>query len=316
MKPISFAFPLAMLLLSGCTDDSSTGVPDSREVSVQFSATFGDEPYACGKTYSGIGAADSDYQANDLRMFVSNVRVKPIQESLQPLSLVEDGVWQHDNVALLDFGHGCDTTEQLELNKVVVGDTPLFDDQVIEQVCFDLGVPFELNHEDNSMAASPLNVSGMFWNWLAGHKFFRLDGTGYKELSGDTPEADPVITPVGFNVHLGSTGCDGESAVTPPSEICANPNLPTVCIDLNPEVQLVKIDLKALLSEVDVATNTANTPPGCMSASSDPECRHIMPAFGLDFVYTPSAAEIEEIPANDDLFKQVFSAAEISATTD
>ena len=42
-------------------------------------------------------------------------------------------------------------------------------------VRFTMGVPFELNHGDPTVAPSPLNITAMFWNWQGGYKFLKAD---------------------------------------------------------------------------------------------------------------------------------------------
>ena len=45
-----------------------------------------------------------------------------------------------------------------------------------EKLSFAMAVPFNENHLNPLTAASPLNISEMFWSWQLGHKFFRYDG--------------------------------------------------------------------------------------------------------------------------------------------
>lgn len=279
--PIFFA-----VLLGACGSDNNVNVlqgpVQTTEVRLNFKAMMGDEPYICGQTYADVGTQETDYTVKDFRVYVSNA-VATLSDGLeQPLNLIEDGIWQHDNVALLDFGHGCDVTSDNPTNTVIEGDVQLPAGQSISQLCFDVGVPFESNHENNTLQASPLNVSGMYWAWQSGHKFFRLDGTNSMG---------------GFNVHLGSTGCESAGRTEAPISACANPNRPRICLTLNPATQTIIVDGKALLADADVSQNTANTAPGCMSGNNDPECQTIMPKFGLDFMYTPGTGEPALMPS-------------------
>ena len=75
-----------------------------------------------------------------------------------PSCTEQDGLWQYENVALLDFEDktgGCRDVGTVETNAQVVGTVPEGD---YTGLTFDLGVPFELNHIDASTAPSPLNV--------------------------------------------------------------------------------------------------------------------------------------------------------------
>ncbi|MEM7592163.1 MAG: MbnP family protein, partial [Cyanobacteria bacterium P01_A01_bin.83] len=86
----------------------------------------------------------------------------------------QDGKWQHQNVALLDFEDGTDSCDNgtPEIRTQVVGTIPEGD---YESLQFTLGVPPQLNHDDAAIAPSPLNLTSMWWNWQGGYKFLRLD---------------------------------------------------------------------------------------------------------------------------------------------
>lgn len=292
LKPFFVLKPLvavAAVLMAACGNDNSTQqsstigdqAVDVDQI-INFKAMFGEEPYICGQTYSDVGAQSSDYTAKDFRLFASNIIAMLDDGTSQALNVVEDGVWQHDGVALLDFGHGCDAASDNPVNSKIEASLKLTASQVVSQICFDIGVPFELNHEDNTLQASPLNVSGMYWAWQSGHKFFRLDG---------------VTSAGGFNVHLGSTGCDSGGKTEAPTT-CANPNRPRICLALDPSTQTIIVDAKALLADSDVEQNTPNTAPGCMSGNNDPECPAVIPKFGLDFMYIPNSDDQTLIEAD------------------
>lgn len=272
------------LVACGSDNDTKQELAVTTDAMISFKAMFGDEPYICGQTYSDIGTQASSFTAKDFRLYVSNISATLDDNSEQNLNVLEDGIWQHDGVALLDFGHSCAVTTDNPTNTQIEGSLNLTASQHVSQVCFDVGVPFEINHEDNTLQASPLNDSGMFWAWQAGHKFFRLDGT---------------TTAGGFNVHLGSTGCESASKTQGPTTVCANPNRPRICLAIDPATQTIIVDAKALLASTDISQNTINTAPGCMSGNNDPECQTIVPKFGLDFMYAPSADEKILKPAQE-----------------
>ena len=90
------------------------------------------------------------------------------------MALDQDGIWQLDGSALLDFE---DATAACangtpETNAVVKGSVP---EGQYMGLLFDIGLPFDQNHGDPTLAASPLNLTEMFWSWQAGYKFIKID---------------------------------------------------------------------------------------------------------------------------------------------
>ncbi|MFQ3646303.1 MAG: MbnP family copper-binding protein [Anaerolineae bacterium] len=240
------------------------------EVTIRFVAMVGDRPAACGIIYRGLGTEASPISLNDFRFYVSNVRMVTADGEEVPVELVQDGMWQYNDVALLDFEDGtglCSGSGTPEMNDKVVGTIPTGEYAALR---FDLGVPFELNHLDTATAPAPLNLPAMWWNWRAGYKFVRID------------MQTPTSAAPQYFIHLGSTGCVSDSGSTPPSEPCANPNVATVeLMGFNPLENFVVADLAALLMSVNLNENTPQ-PPGCMSGVNDPDCVGLFPSFGLD----------------------------------
>ncbi|HSP98144.1 MAG TPA: MbnP family copper-binding protein, partial [Candidatus Dormibacteraeota bacterium] len=154
--------------LGGCAD---------RSVEIQFKGMVGDQPFACGTAYSHIGTGDSPFLPSDFRLYVSNVRLVTPSGSEVPVELEQDGIWQYQNVAMLDFEDGSDpcTFGNQATNTTIRGTVPA---GVYTGVTFDLGLPFELDHGNVATAPSPLNFSAMFWSWQLGYKFLRLDTAG------------------------------------------------------------------------------------------------------------------------------------------
>jgi uncharacterized repeat protein (TIGR04052 family) len=239
-----------------------------RVVGLRFAAMVGATPLACGVEYQDIGTTKSVISIVDFRFYVSRLRLLRADGSEQPVSLTQDGLWQLDDVALLDFENGtagcANGTGQTR--DVIEGQVPA---GPYAGVRFDLGLPFDKNHREPTLQPSPLNLSRLFWSWNAGYKFLRMDirSTGQ---------------PKGWMLHLGSTGCTpGETPTTVPVS-CARPNIVTVelpAFDLANDV--VEIDLKTLLARSDVDSNTPKTAVGCMSGLSDPECGPLLAQFGL-----------------------------------
>lgn len=240
------------------------------DVTIRFAAMMGEQPAACGMIYEGVGSESSTISLNDFRFFVSNVRLVNMAGEEVPVELTQDGLWQYENVALLDFEDGtgmCSEAGNAETNDKVVGTVP---EGEYMGIVFDLGVPFELNHLDTTTAPAPLNVPAMWWNWRFGYKFVRIDM--------QTPQSQ---TPAWF-IHLGSTGCESPDGNTPPSEPCSNPNITTVRFDEFSAVQnFIVADAAGLLAGVNL-NESVPEPPGCMSGPEDTDCVSLFPGFGLD----------------------------------
>ena len=147
---------------------------DTKEVKIDFEAWVGDREFACGESYDEVGAAETTITPTDFRFYVSDVALIDEEGNAVPLELEQDGKWQYQNVALLDFEDGtsgCDNGTA-EMRTMVVGTVPEGDYQSLQ---FTMGVPEQLNHEDAAIAASPLNLTSMWWNWQGGYKFLRVE---------------------------------------------------------------------------------------------------------------------------------------------
>jgi uncharacterized repeat protein (TIGR04052 family) len=152
------------------------------------------------------------------------------------------------------------------------------------KIKFRLGVPQSLNHLNVNTAPAPLNVSALYWTWTSGYKFARLDFL----TSGGAYDS------TAFNVHLGSTGCTGTNPASSNAD-CNSANRPAITLDIPVASQndlagianmRIVADLKALVQDLNLTVADAGGPSGCMSGTTDPECRSVMPRFGLLYSYT------------------------------
>lgn len=268
----------------------------NRPVEIQFKGMVGDEPFACGQAYGNIGTGDSQFVPSDFRFYVSDVHLVTPGGSEVPVELEQDGIWQYQNVALIDLENGsgaCAAFGNEATNTIIRGTVP---PGVYTGIRFDLGLPFDLNHGNAATAPSPLNFTAMFWNWQFGYKFIRVDTADDK-----------------FRIHLGSTGCQGESPSRPPTE-CTAPNVPSVALGgFDPVHSVVVADLKALLSQNNIDQNTPDTDPGCMSSPTDPDCGPLFNSLGLAF---PAGTPISgqrffrvESAAAEDVHRELFIAS-------
>ena len=268
------------LILGACGGDSSddnNGVT-TRNVSLDFAAMVGTTSVACGEmTGELVGTANdgngSSPDIKDFRLYISSVQVAGDDGEFVDVTLDQTD-WQYQNVALLDFEDGSSscTSGTIQTNTQITGSAEVMP---ITQVRFTVGVPEQLNHLDASTAASPLNLSGMHWNWAGGYKHMRLDVAGW-------------------NIHLGTTGCTLDENNTNLDCSKARPNRPVYSFDrFSQEDDTITLDYAALVKDSDITTNTEDTPPGCMSAGSDPECAEIFSNLGLN-VTTGECADADD----------------------
>jgi len=270
----------AALALTACS--TVPNAPKTAQVSLNFAAQINGQPFACGQRYDGVGTTRSSITPSDFRMYVSEVKLLRQDGSAVPVQLAQDGIWQHQNVALIDFENGTGPCRNgtTATNTAVRGQVPAGDYVGVELT---VGVPFAQNHQDPTVAPAPLNSTAMFWNWQGGYKFIKFD-TASSGISTDKPAAANVMGPVTrYSVHLGSTACAGESKTQAPSA-CQNPNRLTVRFDgFDLRKNTVVADMGAVLAQANVDVNAKGTSPGCMSFPKDGDCPPVMQALGLAY---------------------------------
>ena len=251
---------------------------ESQSVSIQFRAMVGDKKFACGQSYEGIGTTRSRITPRDFRFYVHNLRLIDESGNPVPLDLDQDGKWQLDDLALLDFedaSAGC-INGTPEMNDHVSGHVPAGHYSGLR---FTLGVPFNKNHTELTSQPSPLNLTAMNWVWNAGRKFARIEFTS----SG---------MPRGWVIHLGSTGCRPNQTKTTVPTQCSQPNRPEIEIaGFDPGQDVVIADLASLLKDSNVDTNQPNTEAGCMSAPNDGDCVGLFANLGLPFTGKPAGVQ-------------------------
>ncbi|MEM8614095.1 MAG: MbnP family copper-binding protein, partial [Cyanobacteria bacterium P01_H01_bin.105] len=189
---------------------------ESQTVTLQFAGMVADEPFACGQAYE-LGAPATAMAPLDFRFYVSEVALLDADGNEVPLILQQDGKWQHQNVALIDFEDksGACANGTVDTRAQVVGTVPAGD---YSGVKFTLGVPFGLNHVDSTLAPSPLNLTSLWWNWNFGYKFARIDLTPATEMAGASAAQTKQHAAEefsGFAFHLGSVGCQMDATQAP-----------------------------------------------------------------------------------------------------
>ncbi len=233
--------------------------------SIAFRGDVGGETFDCASDYA-LGATQATSSITDFRFYVHDVRLIDAEGGEVALDLDQDGLWQYEDLALLDFedrtGTCSNGTE--ETRTVVEGTAPAGD---YVGLAFKLGVPESLNHLDNAAAPSPLNLTALFWAWTSGYKFLRVDALAE---GGAGP----------FNLHLGATGCVGDPALGE-EVVCSNPNVAEIVLDgFDPASSVVVFDYAEAVAAADLTVNGGGA-PGCMSGTADPECADVFPSLGL-----------------------------------
>ncbi|OCR01662.1 metallo-mystery pair system four-Cys motif protein [Oscillatoriales cyanobacterium USR001] len=260
---------------------------ETQEVEIKFSAAVGNQPFNCGKSYANLGKPESTVTPTDFRFYVSDLALIDGSGKTVPISLKQDGKWQYQNVALLDFENkvGACSNGTVEMRDRVVGTIPKGNYKGLQ---FILGVPFNLNHSDAALAPSPLNLTSLWWNWRGGYKFLRIDLKNQSASHANTSEKEHGQhghggNQTGFSIHLGSTGCQASGDNQKPNN-CSNPNAAKVIFsNFDTQKNTVVADLKALVANSNLESNQPNTPLGCMSAPNDGDCEGIMTNLGLPF---------------------------------
>ncbi len=273
------AFPAAALAGIAMALTGPAAGPAPGPVRINFAAVVGDQPFACGREYSGIGTSGTTIAPLDFRFYVSEVALIDKKGKAVPVRLAEDGIWQRQGVALLDFedGSGTCSNGSAETRLVVEGSAPAGDYAGLQ---FTLGIPFALNHRNPVEQGSPFNVTSMFWVWRAGYKFLRLDVKASSAVER-------------LFVHLGSTGCvAADSLPASPAMRCDNANRATVTLaGFDPARDTVVADVAALFQGLDLTTNQPKTAKGCMSAPDDADCGPLFERLGLAFSDRPAGGQ-------------------------
>lgn len=304
MKPVSFSalFLLAILPCIGESLLSQSQAAETQSVTLNFESIVGNQPFSCTESYR-LGTAETRAMPTDFRLYVSDVALIDAEGNAVPLTLEQDSKWQYDTIALLDFEDRTGTCDNgtPETRTQVVGTVPAGNYQGVQ---FTVGIPFDLNHDDATLAPSPLNLTSLWWNWRGGYKFLRVDlqthttnaelpiqpkGEGHSGHDSGPENPTHIGDPghgtgvTGFAIHLGSTGCQVEGDNLQPTR-CLNPNRADIVLsEIDPAVDTIAVDLAALVQSNDLSTNMPNTPPGCMSAPEDGDCMGIMHNLGLAF---------------------------------
>lgn len=244
--------------------DEPPATSDGRRLyAVRFELRVGEQTFGCGKA-AKLGLSGNESQLVDARLFVHDVSLKRASGESVPLALYQDGRFQRDNVALLDFvdDTGLCNTGSPEQRKVVYGYAPEHADYT--GVSFRVGMPAEKNHLDGAIGPPPYNVTGMWWSWSGGYKYVKF------ELSN---AAQPI-----WYFHGGAAGCSGMSES---GFACKARQIGLIELtgwDVNSS--LVALDIEKLYAATD-PSKAADSLPGCMGGQTDTECGPLYAALGV-----------------------------------
>jgi uncharacterized repeat protein (TIGR04052 family) len=233
--------------------------------SIQVEIWHNGSPLDCG----AFESHQQVWSIQQLAFFISNVKLSG-EDTLQQPQLSATP-WQTDNVVLIQPDLG-DCSSKLEnhdnaASKELVASEALktnhylrfaapVDLDASEQLSFTLAVPFELNHQNPLLQASPLNLPNMFWSWRSGHKFFRLDM--------QSPDINWVF-------HLGSVGCTAATTMRSPQSECVQPNRVDFNLDKKHTGAKLVMHLDRLIANTSMQNNDS-----CLFHTGQESCSILM----------------------------------------
>ncbi len=273
-------FALLALAATACTDpaddnqlgtgDTGPTYPEVMDVEINFHAVAGPNDFECAGRYPELGVNRSaDVEFGDFRMFITGINLIGENSERVPLELEQNDFQNGDDV-LLDFedgSHACaDNNGTPEMNKVAKGTVP---GALYTGVEFTVGLPQGRSYIDPAQASGPLGVEDMYRDELNGRYFVKIEMTSAGE-------------PDGFPVRISDFLCSLEEGFINP--VCKLDSRAEYTFrDFDWENQRIVFDLAALLSTVDPNNNnhdTWDTPPGCISYPTDPDCGAIFINYG------------------------------------
>ncbi|MDP1977425.1 MbnP family copper-binding protein [Undibacterium sp.] len=302
---ISFSIIASALVLTACGGSGSSNTasapvyPATMPVSINFELLANGTAVKCGTPISGMGSKATTADLKDARFYVSNVNLIDTNDKLVPVTLSAND-WQNDQVSLISFidgtGAACGGTA-LPTNTTLTGTVP---GAAYKGISYEIGVPEALNHTDYATAAKPMNVAAMAWSWTSGRKFLKLELNpqgGVNVVRTNTTTNPPTTTTSNaatWNVHLGSGGCTTNA--TTGAYSCTNANRMQVKLaNFNYSTQKISLDLNALFAGSDLTSDTAGA-AGCMSGTTDSECKAIFEGLKIDLPSgKPATAGVQSI---------------------
>ena len=234
----------SMFVLPACTQSEQPS-EDESNVSIPIETVFNGEVLGCDAT---LNIQSHQWQLSQLAYFVSSVEVRFDTEQWHQVDFIVSD-WQTSQTALVWFPRDCGQAQSLTANTQLILALSQQEWDTVTALRFELGVPFETNHQNPLTQPSPLNISEMFWSWQMGHKFVRLDMLTQSDALGT----------VSWSYHLGSIGCQSASKMRSPSEPCSQSNMTQHTLVNRAQSGGLRFDLSALLNNINPAEQR-----GCM----------------------------------------------------
>jgi uncharacterized repeat protein (TIGR04052 family) len=234
-------------------------------VTLNFKAVVGNQDFACGRNYSGLGSTGTSVTPLDFRLFVQDVKLVRADGQEVPVQLSTRAPWQSPTVALLDFENGsggCAGDGTAETNTTITGTAPAGD---YVGVVFTNGVPFELNHADPTTLPDPMKTyPTLTWGWLGGFRF----------IKAEVQTADAIQS----WMHLGSGGCSG-APTTGGTVTCTRPNRNKVSLsNFTLGSSVIVADFAQIFANSDISQEQ-----GC-HGSPQSVCEPMFASFGVGYV--------------------------------
>lgn len=167
-KTLILLSAFTIFVLAACQKEENNPITDTPPANMEPRATiiadphhmWGTEPFELGQTYNVNG---TDIQIDEFRFYLSNFKAMPLQG---------DGV---------DLG-GVILVDASSEDMLTIAGT---DETFIHDFEFYLGLDYDTNHADPTLAEAPLNNPGMHWSWNpdAGYKFIKIEGKS--DVDGD-----------------------------------------------------------------------------------------------------------------------------------
>jgi uncharacterized repeat protein (TIGR04052 family) len=263
LRPVPFLLLPALFFACDGNDNAGEYQFKGGEFRIEFRAKVGDEDFACGESYEGIGSGDVMAEAQDFRFYVSDIRLIKTDGEEVDVEIIERAPFQASTVALLDFedaSGACATSGSEETNTSLLVSAPAGDYRGIR---FSTSVPEELNHEDPLKNPGPLQVTAMQWNWLLGYKFMRAEmkpmshgnmgGMGGMGENGAGAGGErPTHMAMDSQFHMGSLGCQSDEDAADPTFSCKKENRNDIYLEeFHPGEQAIEADVRAIFEDTD-----------------------------------------------------------------
>ena len=225
---------------AGGAGQGGAGGQGPQQVTIQFRAAVGTEPFACGQTYANQGTAATSVTPRDFRFYVQDLRLIDAAGQEVPVTLDVRSPWQAATVALLDFENGqgsCVGSGDVGTNTMITGTVPAGQ---YTGVAFRNGVPEDLNHDDPTTLPALLRAPQMQWSWLTGFRFVKAN---LMQVGGAAAQQA---------AETGATGCSGDPGQG--TVVCTRPNRNNVVLTgFNPATNVIVADIAPIFASFNLS---------------------------------------------------------------